>query len=177
MRLILLGKAGSGKDTAAAYLAAAYGFQRYAFADKIKEVGRELFPGHFKDGAKPRRLLQDLGLKMRELDQDCWTNYVLRRIEADDPPHVVITDCRYLREVALAGQAGFLPVLVDCPAEIRLARLAARDGESFRAADLQHVSEQETDGVAVAGTLGNGGSTAELHAAVDRLLRRLYPAG
>ncbi len=175
MRIILLGKAGSGKDTVAAYLASAYGFKRYAFADKIREVGRDLFPEYFREGGKPRRLLQDLGQKMRELDPDCWTNYVLRRLEVDG--RVVITDCRFLREVDLAGRSGFLPVLVDCPVEIRLARLAARDGASFRAEDLQHVSEQETAGVTVAGTLVNAGPVADLHEAVDRLLRQLYPDG
>lgn len=175
LRLILLGKAGTGKDTVAAYLAGRCGFRCYAFADKIREIGRDLFPEHFQDGAKPRRLLQDLGIKMRELGPDCWTNYVLRRIATDDPLHAVITDCRYLREIALAGQAGFLPVLVDCPTEIRLARLAARDGGSFRPEDLQHVSEQETESAAVAGTVLNTGTLADLEVAVDRLLYNLYP--
>jgi len=177
LRIILLGKAGAGKDTVAAHLVSAHGFRRYAFADKMREIGRELFPGHFKDGAKPRRLLQDLGLAMRGLDPDCWTDYVLRRIAAEKPPHAVITDCRYLREITLARWAGFLPVRVECPAEIRLARLAARDGTSFQAADLRHVSEEETDTAPVAGTLVNAGTPGELAGAVDRLLRELYPGG
>lgn len=177
LRLILLGKAGSGKDTVAARLVSAHGFTRYAFADKIREVGRDLFPEHFANGAKPRRLLQELGLKMRELGPDCWTNYVLRRMAAENPPRVVITDGRYRREVELTARFGFLPVLVECPREIRLARLAARDGESFRAADLHHVSEEETAGVPVVATLVNAGSIAQLEEAVDRLLARLYPAG
>lgn len=173
LKLILLGKAGSGKDTVAACLANVHGFQCYAFADKMREIGHELFPEHFRDGAKPRRLLQDLGLKMRELDPDCWTNYILRRVAVDAPPHAVITDCRYLRELELADQADFLRILVDCPTQIRMIRLATRDGKSFQPADLRHVSEEETEGAPVTATLVNAGTITDLEAAVADLLRRL----
>ena len=39
----IVGKKGSGKDTAGEYLIEKYGYVRFAFADKVKEVASALF--------------------------------------------------------------------------------------------------------------------------------------
>jgi len=59
-----------GKTTSAEYLVRKYGFVKLAFADKLKEIARDLFPEQFESGEKPRKLLQDLGIKMREIDEE-----------------------------------------------------------------------------------------------------------
>jgi len=47
MRIILAGRAGSGKSTTGDYLSSVYGFRTYPFANKIKETALELFPESF----------------------------------------------------------------------------------------------------------------------------------
>jgi len=70
------------KTTSAEYLVRKYGFVKLAFADKLKEIACDLFPEQFESGEKPRKLLQDLGIKMREIDEDVWVKYVLRIIKS-----------------------------------------------------------------------------------------------
>lgn len=137
MKILLVGKAGAGKDTVADILVRDYGYTRYAFADKLKEIAKDLFPDHFQEG-KPRRLLQELGVKMREIDPDVWVNYVLNRVQGEN---VVITDGRFDNEVNLCRRAGFVVVEVSCPPEIRVLRLAKRDGRFPTEEELSHVSE------------------------------------
>ncbi len=73
MRIILTGKMGVGKDTVKDILFDQYGFIYLAFADKLKEIARELFPNEFNNGKKPRKILQLIGQKMREIEKNCWT--------------------------------------------------------------------------------------------------------
>ena len=58
IKIGLVGKAGTGKDTVAAYLVAVYGFRKFAFADKLKEIDTELFG---PTGGKNRKRLQEFG--------------------------------------------------------------------------------------------------------------------
>lgn len=172
--IILIGKAGSGKDTVAEYLVSRYGFKRYAFADKMKEIARELFPEWFAGGGKPRRLLQDLGTYLRQIDQDVWINYLFSRIEREKPARVVISDCRYERELERAKSLGFVPVFVDCPEEIRQRRLAERDGEPMDREAANHPSEStifpplQPEGRSF--YVCNKGTFEELHRLVDMIL-------
>ena len=82
LRIAFSGKMQVGKTTSATYLVRKYGFVKLAFADKLKEIARDLFPEQFESGEKPRKLLQDLGIKMREIDADVWVKYVLRIIKS-----------------------------------------------------------------------------------------------
>lgn len=176
MKIILIGKMGAGKNTVGLYLARRYGFIQMAFADKLKEIARDLFPEAFERG-KPRALLQQLGLKMREINEECWTNYVIRqvaRLPKNYDFSVVITDCRYKNELEIARKHGFIPVLVSCPDEIRIQRLYERDGQ-VDLETLNHVSETELDGISVEHELVNSGTREELHSAIDSLVKSLRP--
>lgn len=166
MKIILLGKMGAGKNTVADYLTDKYGFKQLAFADKLKEIARELFPDAFVTG-KPRELLQVLGQKMREIQRDCWTYYVMRQVH--DYQDVVITDCRYLNELEIAQKYGFIPVRVVCSDSIRIDRLMDRDGV-FNPETLNHVSETELDGVIVDSILVNNGTKKDLYKKIDTLI-------
>lgn len=81
MRIILAGRAGSGKSTIGDYLASVYGFRTYSFADKIKEIALKLFPESFKNERKPRQLLQELGDSLRgltiKLNRNCDRKYFI----------------------------------------------------------------------------------------------------
>lgn len=98
--LAIMGKAGSGKDTAAYYLSKLLPnkVQRYAFANKLKQVASMMGWDGKKD-TKGRKLLQDLGTIGREYIKDIWVDYVIVQILLDSPKIAVITDVRYPNEI------------------------------------------------------------------------------
>lgn len=96
MLIGLSGKLQSGKDTVAEYLIKKYNFNRLAFADKLKEMARDLFLWNGEKDAYGRKLLQDVGMKMREIKDDVWINYILRKIDTNK--NYIITDVRYQNE-------------------------------------------------------------------------------
>lgn len=57
---------GSGKDTVADYLVKQHGFVKVSFAGKIYEIARDLFNMTNKN----RALLQSIGQKMRQIDEE-----------------------------------------------------------------------------------------------------------
>lgn len=120
----LSGYAGSGKDTAAAGLVAA-GWQRRAFADRVRQVvyatdpiildGRKVASlagmvdrigwDEAKRHAQVRALLQQLGQAVRDqCGQDTWVRPVL----ADRTGPTVISDVRYPNEAEAIRTAGGL---------------------------------------------------------------------
>ncbi|SMB96859.1 Dephospho-CoA kinase [Thermanaeromonas toyohensis ToBE] len=168
MRVLLIGKAGAGKDTVAEYLVKRHGFRRYAFADKIKQIAMELWPEEFRY-RKPRWLLQQVGSKLREIDPLVWVHYVFRQIEQERPERVVITDGRLEEEYSVCRSAGFAVVEVRCPDPLRLDRLYVRDGVAPTLREAAHETEAwscpKPDFV-----LDNSRTLADLYGQVDRLV-------
>lgn len=118
MLIGLAGKAQAGKDTAANILVEKHGFERFAFADALKDVLYEVDPfiptqnvhlseylewlddnyAEAWDLAKRdnyvRGLLQRTGQAVREWDDRYWINVVTRLIDRGSSERVVITDVR-----------------------------------------------------------------------------------
>ena len=166
MKIILIGKAGSGKDTVALYLAGAYGFYQYAFADKLKEIARDLFPIEYKDNR--RKLLQELGAKLREMKMSVWVDYVLDAVEDE---RAVISDCRYENEYKVALDHEFIPVGIDCDTMTRNNRLCSRDGRYMTTAEMMHESEQLN--VKCDYRLDNNGGFEELYKQIDEVIFKI----
>jgi dephospho-CoA kinase len=162
---------GSGKDSVAEYLFQKHNFSIFSFAKRLKEIAKDLFPEHFADGGKPRKLLQDLGFKMREIEKDCWTNYVMRQVESWHG-NIVITDCRYLNEIQIAQEHDFIPVRVECSDENRYARMLKRDG-TVHQGTYRHPSETELDTVEIKHKLDNNGDISFLYKQIDSLIKEL----
>jgi len=113
VRMAFSGKMHVGKTTSADYLVQKYGFIKLSFAGKLKEIARDLFPEQFECGQKPRKLLQDLGMKMREIDQDVWVNYVLRIVRSlPKESKIVIDDLRFMNEYKALKNEGFFVVRI-----------------------------------------------------------------
>lgn len=122
----LSGYARSGKDTVAGMLMGIHGYERVAFADKIRELLFAMDPLIMHEGRdfrlqdiveskgwedaktqhpEVRRLLQDLGVGGRSLlDESIWVNAALNTFTADDK--VVVTDVRFKNEAARIKNLG-----------------------------------------------------------------------
>lgn len=146
-RLIgLCGYARSGKDTAAEYLAAEHGYERRAFADKLRALAEAIDPILGEDGVgysyteamwdysyevakdrfpELRRFLVALGKGVREvLGPDVWVDACLPRTEFYT--RTVVSDVRYLNEVQriidLGGEVWYVNRRLLDPANTEEAR-------------------------------------------------------
>jgi hypothetical protein len=168
-----IGRARSGKDSAAARLVEQRGYTRVAFADPLKSLALSANPlvddgwslsdcvaaiGWEKAKGLPevREFLQKLGQGVRDLDPGFWIRQAVARIESTPGP-VVVTDCRYLNEATALKRIGFRIIRVQRP---------PHGGELT---GPQHVSETELDHFIYDAFLDNSGSLQDLWDRVDRL--------
>ena len=174
--IAFIGRAGSGKDSAASRLYPA-GYRRVALADPVREVALHIDPWVETDQGltrlstlvdqlgwdrakrsvpEVRRLLQNVGVAVRSVEPDFWLRQALRQVASLEQEHVpvVVTDCRFRNEAVALREAGFL-----------LARVV-RPG--LEPAD--HVSETDLDSFPTDATLCNSGTLEHLFAQVDALL-------
>ena len=112
-RIAFAGKMQVGKTTSADYLVQKYGFIKLSFAGKLKEIAKDLWPEQFESGQKPRKLLQDLGMKMREIDQDVWVKYLVRIVRSlPKESNIVVDDLRFMNEYKALKNEGFFIVRI-----------------------------------------------------------------
>ena len=74
---------------------------RVSIAQKIKDLAKDLFDMQTKD----RRLLQLLGAKMREIDQDVWIKYLILNVKRNNLQPFIIDDVRFVNEYNLIKQS------------------------------------------------------------------------
>ena len=128
----LTGYAGVGKDTVADLMVKDYGFIRFAFADKLKNILSDIYnvPRQlFDDRALKNEPCRELGWKTpREaakligtegfrnmIRRDTWVDFVMRQVEREmsnmdnHPGGIVITDVRFPEEFnAVVARGGFM---------------------------------------------------------------------
>ena len=154
----LLGKAGSGKTTAAKHMEAVYGAQRVSFAKPLKEMAKIIW--EFTDeqvygstesketwddrwNMTPRTAMQRLGTSARQwLHPEVWIHAAFNGINthyAKNPEDrlYVIDDVRFINEVKAINDYGWTKGFV--------AQLVCSDVKS--SADASHPSEAEMDGI------------------------------
>lgn len=122
MNIAFTGWAGSGKTEAAKYLSHKYGFKRISFADGIKDIAFNIFG--VKD--KHRELLQSIGEKLREIDDNVWVKHTIRRMYLSDG--YVIDDLRRKNEFNALIKNNFYIFRIVADEDIRIKRLVERDG-------------------------------------------------
>jgi len=108
----LTGYKGSGKDTVADHLVE-YGFVRWSFADKLREVCSDVFNipmNYFTDrdlkekkiekfNMSPREILIHIGTNgFRHVSDSVWCDYVIDGIKEEPEKSHVITDIRFPNE-------------------------------------------------------------------------------
>lgn len=166
----LTGYAQSGKDTVAQFLVQHYGFERRAFADKIRNMVYELNVYGVRDvvdsigweKAKQmptvRELLQNLGVSARtNISKDVWVNAALSDI--DITKNYVISDVRFDNEVN---------AIRDMSGEIwRITRPGVGPVNS-------HVSESELNSFLYDRLIDNDGTTSDLEKKLTDILNDIY---
>ena len=141
MKIAICGKMCSGKTTLANYIMRSFpGYQKYSFAQKVKELCVELFGMEKKD----RPLLINFANKMRDIDPDVWVNQVLQQTKGKC--NCIVDDVRYQNEVDALIQDGWKFIQLDVPYELQKSRLMKLYPDDYRE-HLQannHISEQNT---------------------------------
>lgn len=110
------GNKGSGKSEAARQLVnhverTAYDVVNLAFADKIKDISKDVYGldekqvnGELKEevdprwAVTPREIMQSIGQSFRGIHPETWIRYTKRRAQESDAHIVVIDDVRYPNE-------------------------------------------------------------------------------
>lgn len=157
--IALTGRAWAGKSTVKEMLRD-YGFVWCSFAKSVRSTAHELFGrGLF---VKDRKLLQAIGMKMREIDPDVWVNLCMRDVEywRKLKRLVVIDDLRYLNEAEKLRAAEFILV--------RIIRPGITDPEAG-----DHPSETEQDQIEVDYTILNDSGLVGLHQKVVGLMEHV----
>ena len=127
MKIGICGKMASGKTTLAEELSHLedYGFTIISMAGEVKRVGRELF-GMIK---KDRPLLQQIGMKMREIRESVWLDAVIN--EAKHHPDAVCDDVRFINEAKNLKDAGWLLVKLEIDDDLQKSRLKTTYGDDW----------------------------------------------
>lgn len=164
--IALSGAAGSGKDTAAHFLAKRLGYATEMFAGPLKRGLCAMFgwaPEKLNDrewketplpviGKSPRQMMQTLGTEWGRnlVHPHLWAALALEqcdRAEEAGFPGIVFTDCRFENEARLVLELGGHVIHISRPG---LQPVAA------------HVSEQSLPSYVVSGYIVNDGSLSEL---------------
>lgn len=144
MKIAIFGKMCSGKSTLFKfiqfYLESTYQMKlkKVSFADKIYEIAYDLFKMKEKD----RKLLQDIGQKMREIDENIFTKYTLDKYEEED---IIIEDCRLLSEFGEIQKRDFIKIRIHITEEYQKERLKKCYPDTWEEhmKNLNHRSETE----------------------------------
>src|SRR5699024_2187841 len=131
---------------------------------------------------KPRRLYQDVGEKLRELDPLVWVRQAEKTMlfyeNYKDHIGVVISDLRLPIEEQWAKDNGFIIIRVNADESDRLARIE-RAGDDFKAEDLRHETEQYVDDIQADIDIWNGEGVSEddLRRKIDEILAEIKKKG
>lgn len=166
MNIGICGKAGTGKTAVADHLVKKYGYKRYSIADEVKRIAVRLF----KMKEKNRKLLQDIGFKMREIRPSVWIDFLIDQVRGKD--NIVVDDIRYPNEYQALKREGFKVIKVVADREICIKRLTERDGTAA-IERLEDESETAMDDVEIENILDGNLPLEEMLAQLDKLLKSL----
>ena len=148
LRIGVVGKMCSGKTTLSNYIKA-YLIEKYnielkslTFAGKVYDIAYDLFDMKQKD----RKLLQQIGSMMRQIDKDIWIKYVMKQAKGKD---VMVEDCRYRNEFEALCDDGFIMIKINIDGEYQAERLKKTYPDTYEQhlANLTHASEMDIDGL------------------------------
>lgn len=164
-----IGKMGAGK-TAAAKILVGLGYDLVPFNAGIYDVANLIWD------EPTRGQMQQLGQKVREIDQDAWVNVCLRRMDETTallgPGLRFVNDsARFPNEYWALRERGFVFVRLYADEDVRVDRLL-RIGKLEDRSQLYDVTEIMLDDVEADYTIDNMGTHDDLAEEVLRVLNR-----
>ncbi len=127
----------AGKTTACKILTDEFKFEEMNFADKLKDLSKDLFDMKVKD----RGLLQKFGIALRDIDENVWVNYLWKKIDILNFKRVGIGDVRFQNEIEMCKNNNILTIFIDAPLEERAMRHKLLYGYEPTEEQKQHISE------------------------------------
>jgi dephospho-CoA kinase len=174
-----VGQNGSGKDEVLKYLKARYGIPFFSTGDMVREVAAQ-------EGVEPtRENLQAISEKyFRERGEGCFVRLLAERLRRDDGPIRGISGIRSLKDVQILREAFgdafvLINVSVSDPRQRygrMVKRAEERDPQQYEQFLTQDKAEETLFHITEAGgqadySISNDGTLADLHRAIDRLVR------
>lgn len=118
LKIGICGKMCSGKSYIAKELIKEYpNGVVLSFASKIKELAKDLFNMKKKD----RKLLQDIGTKLREIKNSVWIDYTLK--ESNKYDICIIDDVRYMDEINALKSDDWILIKIRISEQMQVKRL------------------------------------------------------
>jgi dephospho-CoA kinase len=148
LKIGIIGKMCSGKTTLAnhlkSYLLKKYNLeiQSLTFAGKVYDLAYDLFDMDKQN--KDRKLLQQIGTYMRQIDENVWVKYVIKNTYQKD---IFVEDCRYRNEFDALVTHHFMMIKIVIDEEYQIDRLKRTYPETFEShiKNLKHASEMDID--------------------------------
>ena len=185
--VLLIGAAGSGKDTVAQYLADQHGYHVVHVADALHRlvedpVWNPVWQVRYPQGrpAKLRRELQDVGDLLRAWDPQMLIKLTVHSINRTVREHPgrpwVIADVRLLQEYQVfhAKYPHARVIGLSAPPSVRMGRILARDGTLPPGDWAEHPTERQVSQLLALGVcdrvIVNEGPVTGLHFAADEAL-------
>lgn len=169
MKIALVGKMRSGKNTVADMITGKFGGEQLAFADGITKVIEICFPEELKSGKKPREHYQFIGQELRKLNIGVWIDYLDRQVKEKGLTDIVVTDCRQVLEAEYLRANGYMIIKILADDSIRLHR-AEVYGQTVTEEQFRHVTELEVDWIEEDYTIHNVFDLEHLQNEADRAL-------
>lgn len=127
----------AGKTTACHMLVGNFNFYEMNFADKLKNLSKDLFDMQIKD----RGLLQKFGVALRDIDENVWVNYLWNQINNLNFKRICIGDVRFENEIKMCKDNEVLTIFIDAPLEERIERHKNLYGYEPTEEQKNHISE------------------------------------
>lgn len=166
----LMGAARAGKDSAADYLISKYGYTKFAFGTKLKQIAHDLF-GASK--TKERGLYQWFGQECRKIDEDIWIKLLVsdvnRSLEEDDELLFIVTDIRQPNERLWSEDHGLEVIKIEATIEKRIDRMIAR-GDNYTPEQLRDKTERMIEILTHDYLIDNNGTKQTLHEQIDSIM-------
>jgi len=175
MKIAVVGKMRSGKDTLAEYFLENDNAAKLAFGDEIKRVASFYFPEIVRRG-KPRKLYQMIGQMFREFDPNIWIKFLdARLIRLKDfglDRNVVVSDVRQMNEYEYLKSRGFIVIKVHADDALRRERII-KAGDVVNEEDFNHETETIVDSIPCDFLIENNGTLDEFIKAIQAVHKDL----
>jgi hypothetical protein len=91
---------------------------RLSFSAKISDIAKELFDMQGRD----RRLLQQIGQKMKEIDPAVWAKYLVKKINQSGSQPFIVDGIRSREELAAFRNSfpNFISIRLECDENARV---------------------------------------------------------